>query len=267
MNECSCPVPTPVLDEMAGETVCAGCARVLNDSMEQPCRDQGQNHHMLGSRVSSTSIVGNQRMRRANQMSNKVDQKRATVNHLAKSCCDKLGIPRAVAGRAMIIFDKFRKSLGGGNPANHAAAVVYMACREQNVARSMKEVFLTLNANSKKTRHAYYKLHKSMDADLPIPNAAGYATRLASDLGLSEKTTRRALKVLERLNGTDVAAGHGPIILAAYATYVALDHMEGITPKMIADAAGITDSILYTINKTVQADEFAARMNAVGSAR
>ena len=69
------------------------------------------------------------------------------------------------------------------------------------------------------------------------------------------------------MNGTDVAAGHGPIILAAYATYVALDHMEGVTPKMIANAAGITDRILYTINKTAQADEFAARMNAVGSAR
>ena len=30
MNKCACPAPTPILDELAGETVCAGCARVLD---------------------------------------------------------------------------------------------------------------------------------------------------------------------------------------------------------------------------------------------
>ena len=264
MSKCACPAPTPVLDEMAGETVCSKCARVLDDSIEQPCRDQGQNNMMFRHRVSSTSIVGNKRMRYASQISNKVDQKGVTVDYMIKSCCAKLGIPQTVADRAMIIFGKFKKSLGYGSPANHAAAVVYMACREHCVARGMKEVFLALNADSKKARHAYYNLHKSMDADLPIPNATGYATRLASDLKLSEKTARRALKVLERLNGTEPVAGHGPVILAAYATYVALDLTEGVTPKMIADAAGIMDGILYTIDKTVQADEFATRMGAIG---
>ncbi len=92
MNECACPAPTPILDELAGETVCAGCARVLDSSMERPGMDQDQNHGMFGSRVSSTSIVGDQRMRRASRMANRVDQKRATVGHLAKSCCAKLDI-------------------------------------------------------------------------------------------------------------------------------------------------------------------------------
>ena len=67
MSECACHTPTPVLDEVAGETVCSKCARVLDDSMEQPCKNQGQNHMVLGNRVSSTKIQGNAKMRRASR--------------------------------------------------------------------------------------------------------------------------------------------------------------------------------------------------------
>ncbi len=188
-------------------------------------------------------------------------------DYMIKSCCNKLWIPQTVADRAMIIFDKFRKSLGGGNPANHTAAVVYMACRERGVARSMKEIFSALDADSKKARRAYYKLHKSMDAVLPVPDAAGFATRLASDLNLPEKTARRALKILERLNDAGLTTGHGPTILAAYATYAALNRTEGVTQGMIVKAAGISEAVLRELGVAVRADEFAVRMNATGSVR
>ena len=126
---------------------------------------------------------------------------------------------------------------------------------------------MALNANSKKARHAYYNLHKSMDANLPIPNAAGYATRLASDLKLSEKTARRALKILERLNGAGLTVGRNPVILAAYATRAALDHTEGVTQRMIVKVAGISEVVLRELDVTVRADGFAARMNSTGLAR
>ena len=247
MSACSCPVPTPVLDELAGETVCSKCAHVLDSSMEQPGKNE--NYTMLGSRVPSSQIVGSKRMRRASQMANNVDQKRLNATYMAKSCCAKLGMPQAVEGRAMIIFDRFRHMLRGRCLADLVAATLYMACREHGVTRSLKEVAMAVNANRRGVKRAYAILHKSMDAALPVPDSAGFATRLASNLGLPEKTTRKALKILERLDASGRAEGRSPITLAAYAVYAALDGTEGVTQRRIAMSAGITDIALRLLSK------------------
>ena len=247
MNKCDCPIPAPVLDEVAGETVCAKCAWVIDSSMEQSGKHE--NFAMLGNRVSSTKIVGSKRMRHASQMCNKVDQKRLNAIYMAKSCCAKLGLPQAVEGRAMITFDKFRHTLRGRRLADMVAATLYMACREHGVTRSLKEVVSAAGANRKGAKRAYTFLHTSMNVALPVQGSAGFATRLASDLELSEKITRKALKILERLEASGRAEGRSPITLAAYAVYAALDGTEGVTQRMIANSAGVTDVVLRQLNR------------------
>ncbi len=182
-------------------------------------------------------------------MSNKVDQKRLNATYMTKSCCTKLGMPQAVGDRAMIMFDRFRHTLRGRRLADLVAATLYMACREHGVTRSMKEVAMAVNANRRGAKRAYTILHKSMDATLPVQDSAGFATRLASDLGLPEKTARRALKILEQLDASGRAEGRSPITLSAYAIYAALDGTEGVTQRRIAQSAGITDVSLRLLNK------------------
>ena len=108
---------------------------------------------------------------------------------------------------------------------------------------------MAVNANRRGVKRAYAILHKSMDAALPVQDSVGFATRLASDLGLPEKTTRRALKILERLDASGRAEGRSPITLAAYAIYAALDGTEGVTQRRIAMSAGITDVALRILSK------------------
>ncbi len=239
MSKCSCFADSvPVLDEMAGETACSKCGQVLDSFMEQP--GQHDNYAISGNRMPSTEVLGDKRMRRASQICNNVDQTKLNATYMAKSCCAKIGMPQVVAERAIFLFDKFRRILRSKRAADMAAAVIYMACREHGVTRSLKEVSFALNANPKGARRVYGSLYESMDAKLPIQTPTGFATRLASDLELPEKTARKALGILKRLNASGRAEGHNPILLAVYATYVALDGTEDITQNRIAKAARIS---------------------------
>ena len=69
-----------------------------------------------------------------------------TVKHEDKNeleeMCDKLGVPRMVADRANSLFKKFmeRKSVKCGNNDAVSAACLLLACRQEEVPRTFKEI-------------------------------------------------------------------------------------------------------------------------------
>ena len=69
-----------------------------------------------------------------------------------KEMCDKLGIPRMVADRANSLFKKFmeRKSVKCGNNYYVSAACLLLACRQEEVPRTFKEICLVSKVSKKK---------------------------------------------------------------------------------------------------------------------
>jgi len=156
---------------------------------------------------------------------------------------DLLGLNDAVAHRA---YEIYKKSFSDGTFRARsltavAAASVFIACRDLEVARPSEEALrLRTNVNEKKFRH-YYRDLLSNSQTVNIPNPVNYISRIASKARLAGKTERRAIEILDAVKGNPVLAGKRPISIAAAALYLAsLDTEGGATQLRIAAAAEVT---------------------------
>ncbi len=67
-------------------------------------------------------------------------------------------------------------------------------------------------------------------------------SRISSQAELSEKVKRYALTILEDASKMEITAGKDPMGLAAAALYLScVINKEGVTQKVIAMAAGVTE--------------------------
>jgi transcription initiation factor TFIIB len=156
---------------------------------------------------------------------------------------DLLGVNDAVAHKAYEIYQKSFSddTFRARSLTAVAAASVFIACRDLEVARPSEEALrLRTNVNEKKFRH-YYRNLLSNRQTVSIPNPVTYVSRIASRARLSGKTERRALEILDSVKGNAVLAGKRPISIAAAALYLAsLDTEGGATQLRIAAAAEVT---------------------------
>ena len=230
-----------MVDPERGETVCGGCGTVL-ESTEMVPHFNG-NHSVFGDRVTRTDIPGNPRMQRLNRQCG-TDSTAVNARFSVMACCKKLGLPSFVETRAVALFTKLRTAIKGKKGINDmVAAAVYMACRECSITRSLDEICDAMGSKKRRAWCHYRIMHEVVRPALPPPTPKGFITRLASNLGLSVKVSKKALDVWESMRGDKAVGGRSPATLAAYATYVAaLECGEGVELGAVANAAGISRS-------------------------
>jgi len=69
--------------------------------------------------------------------------------------------------------------------------------------------------------------------------------RIASKVGLSEKTKRYAVKILKKAKENEISAGKDPMGMAASALYISTLRMGmNCSQRIIAQAAGVTEVTL-----------------------
>ena len=257
VRQCLCGRSKPVVADDVYEIVCSGCGTVLDSVVEE----YTGNHSVLDHYLPSENIGGVAKTRRARGMSRNVDSAGLSVTHNVHVCCTKLGLPLVVTERALSLFTKSRALLGKGRIASSfSAAVLFLACREHSVARTMAEICKTMNAREKLTRTMYKQLLQIHEVALPIPTPESFVPRLISKLGLSEKTARKAFKILNVMNDAGTTAGKMPKALAAYAILMTMYNSSDLEPmhnssaleiiyETISNASGVAGSTLKTYVK------------------
>ncbi len=89
---------------------------------------------------------------------------------------------------------------------------------------------------------------------MPVVDPTRCIARIASTAGLSERTRRRAFKILKMAEDTRTSAGKDPMGLAAAALYVAcVLEGENKTQKDVAEAAGVTEVTIRNRYKGLKA--------------
>ncbi len=165
------------------------------------------------------------------------------MNELDKMS-DKLGLSQAVKERAAYIYRKAleRGLLRGRSIVGITAASLYAALRDTETPRTLKDVASANNLNRKSVARDYRILLREMDLSMPVADAARNVTRIASQVGMTEKAVRRAIEIVRMTEEREISAGKAPMGLAASALYLA-GVLEGevATQKEIAEAAGVTE--------------------------
>jgi len=155
----------------------------------------------------------------------------------------KLAIPENVVEHAAYIYRKAvsKKLTRGRTMASLIAASLYASCRDNNIPRTLKEIAETANIKKGDLAVCYRLLVKELDLKMPVVDSVQNVARIASKIGLSEKTKRYAIEILRKAEENKISAGKNPMGLAASALYLScVKTGEEHSQREIAEAANIT---------------------------
>ena len=180
----------------------------------------------------------------ARSKSNTIDKNlMAAFGELARMA-DKLVLSNTTIEKAAYIYRKaVEAKLVRGRSINAlVAASVYAACRLLSTPRNLKDIEEAANIKRKDIARCYRLLLQNLDITVDVVDPIQCIARIGSNIGLSEKAKREAVKILNEARKNDIVSGKDPMGLAAAALYLACVQC-GInkTQRNIAMAAGVTE--------------------------
>jgi transcription initiation factor TFIIB len=160
---------------------------------------------------------------------------------------DKLALPDAVVETAAYIYRKaHNKRLARGRTISGlVAASAYVACREMDTPRTLKDIAIASNVKRKRVAKACRLLLSQLDIKVPLVDQIKCIVKVANNANLSEKTKRRAIDIMTKAAENEISAGKDPMGVAATVLYIScIKTGEYISQKEISNVAGITEVTL-----------------------
>lgn len=177
---------------------------------------------------------------------------------------DKLTLSDSVIERAAQIY---RKAAGKGLVRGRSVldvigAATYAACRDTGTPRTLNDFADELNVKRKSISKSYRMLVNELDLRMPVIDAVSCISKIASKIGLDEKTKRYALEMLKDASEREETAGKGPMGLAAAALYAScLKYNVKVSQREISIASGVTEvTIRNRYRAFIEPDEFGKNM-------
>ena len=157
---------------------------------------------------------------------------------------DKLVLSNSIIEKAAYIYRKAlnKKLVRGRSISAMIGSALYAACREVETPRTLKEIAEVMNIKKGDLAACYRKLVHELDLKIPVADSVQNVARIASKIGISEKTKRLAIEILRKAEEHKISAGKNPMSLAATALYIScLKIGENHTQKDLAEAASVTE--------------------------
>ncbi|OWM65336.1 transcription initiation factor IIB-2-like [Punica granatum] len=240
-----------VSDHAAGDTICSECGLVLeahsidetsewrtfaNESNDNdPVRVGGPYNPLLTDGGLSTVIskpngssgeflnssLGKWQGRGANPDRNLIQAFKSIA-----IMSDRLGLVTTIKDRANEIYKKVedQKPLKGRNLDAILAACLYIACRQENKARTVKEICSVANGATKKeigrAKEFIVKLLEGEmgSVEMGTIHAGDYMRRFCSNLGMTNQEVKAAQEVVQKAEDLDIR--RSPISIAAAVIYI-----------------------------------------------
>jgi len=277
-QSCSrCGKKALITDTETGEIFCGGCGFVLSERIENPgperrsfaddrvsrertgvgtslaIHDKGlstiinpSNKDATGKPLSNSMKNTLKRLRTWDSRSQNepIDRNfRQAFNELYR-LKDKLAISDSVVEKAAYIYRKAleKKLVRGRSISGMIGSALYAACREAGTPRTLKDIADATNVKKGDLAACYRLLVKELDLKMPVVDSVQNVARIASKIGLSEKTKRYAIEILRKAEETKISAGKNPMALAATALYISSRKLGmNHTQRDLAEAANITE--------------------------
>jgi transcription initiation factor TFIIB len=172
-----------------------------------------------------------------------------TFNNLARSK-DKLGLSYAIIEKTAYIYRKAHKRglIRGRSMQALLAACVYIACREMENPRTLRDLATIMNIKRKDITRSYRMLVLELDFKIPLIDPMKCIIRISNNLDLSEKTKRKAMRMMDNVIRSRISAGKNPMGLAASILYLScLLNGDQKNQTAFAQAAGVTELTIRNI--------------------
>jgi len=166
-----------------------------------------------------------------------------------------LNLTGAILDKAKIIYKKFeeakKRTIRGSRTDGIIAAVLYLACKEEKVPRTFKELARDTSIDEKDIRKLYKVLSKELPKGLfesrsNVVAPADLVIRICDKLGHKQNVVTLATQIAK--NAAPKLEGKSPSSIAAASIFMATKTNE----KEIARAASISAATIRNIFKEMQ---------------
>ena len=105
----------------------------------------------------------------------------------------------------------------GRNLEAIVGACLYMACRQEQVPRTFKEICAVCQVSKKEIGRVFKLIMKSVDTklDVPVISSNDYLDRFATLLALPHNVVRIARDIAQRIATLDLCRGRSPVSVGA----------------------------------------------------
>ena len=165
------------------------------------------------------------------------------LSHLDRMS-SSLGLPRNVRETAAMIYRKTvrRKLTRGRSIEGVTAAVLYAACRQCNVPRTLEEIGKTAQIKKKEIGRNYRDISRRLELKLLPTLPQDYISRFCSQLKLSNDVQIKTIEILKQSAKKELTSGRSPTGIASAALYIASVLCgERRTQREVAEIAGVTE--------------------------
>ncbi|CAO2837296.1 unnamed protein product [Amaranthus hypochondriacus] len=266
-----------VLDHAAGDTVCVECGLVLeahsidehsewrtfaNEAQDNdPVRVGGPTNPLLtdgglstviskpngSSTEFLTSSLGRWQSRGSNPDRNLIQAFKSIA-----TMADRLGLVSTIKDRASEIYKKVedQKPLRGRNQDAILAACLYIACRQEDKPRTVKEICSVANgATKKEIGRAKEFIVKQLEGEMGQSvemgtiHAGDFLRRFCSHLGMDKQAVKAAQEAVQTSEALDIR--RSPISIAAAIIYIVTQLSDDKKPlKDISLATGVAEGTI-----------------------
>lgn len=162
------------------------------------------------------------------------------INRMASA----LGVPEQVSEQASMIYrDALDHNLVQGRSIEGVACgALYIACRKQEIPRSLDEFEGVARVDRNEIARTYRCLMAEQDLEMAPIHPKQFVPRFCSELEAGRSVQRRAIEILERSEKQGLHSGKSPTGLAGAAIYIAgMLCGDRCTQSEIAAVAQVTE--------------------------
>ncbi len=166
----------------------------------------------------------------------------------------RLKLPAEVRRRAAMLSAEARPDsfVRGTKPRMMAAATVYVACRENKIPVTLRDMAEASGSDTREVGRCYLALLDQMHIARPNLNGREYVRRLVLRTPVSEKAYELSQEIINRMSAGGFG-GRNPMTLAAAALYLACCNLgERVTQSEVAEAAGVGEESVRECCKAIR---------------
>ena len=276
VNRIACrehPYEPLVEDYRAGDMICSACGLVVGDrvvdvgfewrtfsnekSNTDPSRVGGSENPLLngtdlttvigrGTGVAAFDESGNAKYHNRRSMSSS-DRALVTAFREISNMADRINLTKTITDRANLLFKQVHdgRTLRGRSNEAIASACLYIACRQEGVPRTFKEICAISKVSKKEIGRCFKLILKALETSVDLITTGDFMSRFCSNLGLPPSVQRAATHIARKAVELDLVPGRSPISVAAAAIFMASQASDQKkTQKEIGDVAGAAEATI-----------------------
>ncbi|KAG2204385.1 hypothetical protein INT46_006937 [Mucor plumbeus] len=275
--------PPQIVEEFAsGDLVCGDCGLVLgdriidtrsewrtfaNDEGDDPSRvgaasnpllDGDQLDTIISRKDGGTGISKSLNKVQGKQLQHKGDRNMASIYKEITAMCDSISLSKLVSDTAKQLYKRVEdeKLLRGKSNDAIIAACICIACRQERVARTFREICALTRVPKKEIGRCCNALKAKLQTSTSVMNSEDLMSRFCSNLQLPNYVQKSGVDLVRRAKELGTLAGKSPISVAAACIYlVSYLFKNPRSTKDIANVAGVSEATIKAAYKSLYTEK------------